>query len=144
MASSKTNVENSNVSGSEEIIGSEPVQLNKMVLLVQIEYVNGRPIEPEILTEAMIKELCQYTNPDHEPYVVEILSPHEVCLTYRQGITLGQIVGELMAIESWMDFPILMTVVIIKRLKVDTIVRARWKHRQMQKEKELEQLEALK
>ena len=135
MASSKTNAEYNNVSGSEEIIGSEPVQLNKMVLLVRIEYVDGRPIEPEILTEAMIKGLCQYTNPDHEPHAVEILSPYEVCLTYRQGITLGQVAGELMAIESWMDFAILVTVVIIKRSKIDAIVSARQKHRQMHKEK---------
>ena len=125
MASSETNAENSNVSGSGEIIDSEPVQLNKMVLLVRIEHVNGRPIEPEIHTEAKIKELCQYTNPDHEPHAVEILSPHEVCLTYRQGITLGKVVEELMAIESWMDFTILVTVMIIKRSKVDTIVSAR-------------------
>ena len=54
MALSKTNAENSNVSGSEEVISSELVQLNKMVLLVQIKHVDGRPIEPKILIEAMI------------------------------------------------------------------------------------------
>ena len=49
-----------------------------------------------------------------------------------------------MAVESWMDFPILVNVVIIKRSKVDAIVSARQKHRQIQKEKELEELEKLK
>ena len=93
-----------------------------MVLLVQIKHVNGRPIESEILTETTIKELCQYTNPDHEPYAVEILSPHEVYLMYKEGFTLGQVVGELMAIESSIDLPILVTVMIIKRSKVDVIV----------------------
>ena len=53
---------------------------------------------------------------------------NEICLTYKQGITLGHVAGELMAIESWMDFPILVTVVIIKRSKVDAIVEARQKH----------------
>ena len=65
--------ENSNASGSDETTNLEPsesVQLNKMVLLVQIAHVDSRPIEPEILTEATFKELCQYTNPDHEPYAV--------------------------------------------------------------------------
>ena len=49
-----------------------------------------------------------------------------------------------MAIESWMDFPILVTVVIIKRSKVDAIVEARQKHRQIQKEKEQIELAKLK
>ena len=56
-------------------------------------------------------------------------------MTYKQGITLVHIAGELMAIESWMDFPILVTVVIIKWSKVDAIVEARQKHQQIQKEK---------
>ena len=49
-----------------------------------------------------------------------------------------------MAIESWMDFPILVTVVIIKRSKVDAIVEARQKHRQIQKEKEQIELDSNK
>ena len=147
MASKETIAENSNASESDETTNLEPlesVQLNKMVLLVQIEHVDGRPIEPEILTEATFKELCQYTNPNHEPYAVEILGPHELCLTYKQGVTLGQVAGELMAIESWMDFPILVTVVIIKRSKVDAIISTRQKHRQILKEKGLEELEKFK
>ena len=92
------------------------------------EHINGRPIEPEILTEGTFKDLCTNTNPLHTPHAVEILSQHEICLTYKQGITLGHIAGELMAIQSWMDFPILVTIVIIKRYKVDTIVEARQKH----------------
>ena len=65
-------------------------------------------------------------------------------VTYKQGITLGHVAGELMAIESWMDFPILVTVVIIKRSKVDTIVEARQKHQQLQKEEEQMELGKLK
>ena len=93
-----------------------------------MEHVDGRPIEPEILTEAAFKVLCTYTNSSHTPHAVEILSPHEICLTYEPGITLGHVAGELMATESWMDFPILVTIVIIKRSKVDAIVEARQKH----------------
>ena len=115
-----------------------------MVLLVRIEHVDGRPIEPEILTEATFHELCLYANSSYEPYAVEILSAHEICITYRQGVSLGQVAGELMVIESLRDFPILITVVIIKRSKVDSIVEVRQKYRQEQKDHELKELEKLK
>ena len=77
-----------------------------------------------------------YTNSVHKPHAVGILSPHELCLTYEQGIALGHVAGELMAIESWMDLPILITVVIINRSKVDAIVKARHDYRQNQKKEE--------
>ena len=146
MASNETTAENSNTRGDENANSEtfESVQVNNMVLLVQIEHVNGRPMGPEILTEAAFKELCQYTNSSHEPYAVETLSPHEICIPYKQGVPLGQVAGELMAIESWMDFPILITVVILTRSKVDAIVNVRQKHRQAQTDKELEELAKLK
>ena len=137
MASNKNVGENSNASGSENYSEtSNEVQVNLMFLLVRIKHVDGRPIEPEILTEETFRELCQYANPDHEPFVIEILSPHEICITYRQGVSLGQVAGELMAAESWRDFPILITVVIIKRSKVDLIVEVRQKYRQERKDQE--------
>ena len=49
-----------------------------------------------------------------------------------------------MVIESWGDLPILVTVVIIKRSKVDAIVEARQKYRKEQKDRELKDLEMLK
>ena len=105
MTSNEVNAENSNVSRSDDTYTDTNVMLNPMVLLVRVEHVDGRQMEPEILTEATFKELCTYTNPSHTPHAVEILSPYEICLNYQQ-ITLGHIAGELMAIESWMDFPI--------------------------------------
>ena len=144
MASNKITGENSNTSGGDDHFSEvdETVLINPMVLLVRIEYVNGRPIEPEILTETTFHELCLYANSSYEPYAVE--SPHEICITYRQGVSLGQVAGELMVIESWRDFPILITIVIIKRLKVDSIVEVRQKYRQEQKDRELKGLEKLK
>ena len=65
-------------------------------------------------------------------------------MTYKQGITLGHVAGELMVIKSWMDFPILVTVVIIKLSKVDEIVEARRKHRKLQKEREQKEIDTLK
>ena len=144
MASNEVNVENSNVSGSEDVNTDTNPMLNSLVLLVRVEHADGRPMELEILTEAAFKELCTYTNPAHKPHAVEILSPHELCLIYEQGVLLGQVAGELMAIESWMDLPILITVVIIERSKVDTIVKARQDYRQSQKQKEKAKIDIMK
>ena len=68
-------------------------------------------------------------NAEHEPHVVKILSPYEICVSYREGIVLGHVAQELMAVESWMDFPVLITAVIIKQTKVNEIVIARHKSR---------------
>ena len=142
MASNEVNIKNSNVSGSDEILGSNSmVTLNPMVLSVRVEHVDGQPIEPEIFTETSFRELCVHTNPVHIPHAVEILSPHQVCLTYQQGIILGHVAGELMAVKSWMDFPILVTVVIMTRFKLDEIVVARQKHRELQREREWQEID---
>ena len=61
MASNEVNVENSNASGSEDVNTDTNPTLNSLVLLVRIEHVDGRPIEPEVLTEAAFKELCILT-----------------------------------------------------------------------------------
>ena len=142
MASNDVTGENSNVSGGDDNFSktNETIQINSMVLLVQIEHVDGRPVGPDVLTESTFRELCQCIHSSYEPYAIEILSPHEICITYRHGVSLGQVAGELMAIESWGDLPILVTVVIIKRCKVDAIVEARQKYRKGQRDKELEDL----
>ena len=144
MASNEVNMENSNVNRSEDINTDTNPMLNSLVLLVRIEHVDGNPIEPEIFTEAAFKELCTYTKLAHEPHAVEILSPYELHLIYEQRVVLGQVAGELMAIESWMDLPILTMVVIIDRSKVDTIVKVRQCYRQSQKQKEKAEIDILK
>ena len=138
--------ENSNASGGDErfIEAEEAIPINPMVLLVRIEHINGRPLGPTIFTETTFRDLCKHANSTCEPHAVEILSPHEICITYEQGVPLGQVAGELMAIESWGDFPILVTVVIIKRSKVDSIVEVRQKSRQEQGARELKEIEKLK
>ena len=145
MASNEITGENSNASGGDDYSETnDEVQINPMVLLVRIEHVDGRPTESKILTETTFHELCQYANSNHEPFAVIILSPHEICITYKQGVSLGQVAGELMEIESWRDFPILITVVIIKRSKNDSVVEARQKYRQERKDQELRNLEKLR
>ena len=90
MVSNEVDVENTNVSGSDEISDlNSPVSMSPLVLLVQIEHVYGQPIESEILTEASFRELCMHTTPVHTLNAVEILSPHELCLTFEKGVELG-------------------------------------------------------
>ena len=146
MASNDITGENSNASGGDDNFSetTETVQINPMVLLVRIKHVDGRPMGSKVLTESTFRELCQCINSSCEPYAIEILSPHEICITYRHGVSLGQVAGELMVIESWGDLPILVTVVIIKRSKVDAIVEARQNYRKEQRDRELEDLEKLK
>ena len=133
MVTNEVNVENINMSQSEDPPTDTNITFNSLVLLVRIKRVDGRPMEPEMLTEATFKELCTCTNSAHRPHAVEIPNPYELCLTYEQEIVLGRIAGELMAIESWMDLPVLITVVIIDRSKVDAIVKARQDYRKNQK-----------
>ena len=146
MALNDVTGENSNASGGDNNFSktNETIQINSMVLLVQIEHVDGRPVGPDVLTESTFRELCQCINSSYEPYAIEILSPHKICMTYKHGVSLGQVAGELMAIELWGDLPILVTTVIIKRSKVDAIVEARQKYRKGQRDKELEDLGKLK
>ena len=65
MASNEVNVENSNVSGSEDIYTDTNIVLNSVVLLVMVEHVDGRPIEPEILTETAINSVPVLTHHTH-------------------------------------------------------------------------------
>ena len=85
MVTNEVNAENSNASGSEDIYTDTHVTLNPMVLLVRVKHVDNRRMELELLTEATFKELCTYTNPSHTSHAVEILSPHEICLTKISG-----------------------------------------------------------
>ena len=64
MASNEITGENSNTSGGDDHFSEvdETVPINPMVLLVRIEHVDGRPIEPEILMETTFPELCLYAN----------------------------------------------------------------------------------
>ena len=89
MVSSEVNIENTNVSWSDEITDPDSLTtMNSLVILVRIEHVDGQPIESEILTEASFRELCMHTNPVHILNAVEILSPYELCLTYEEGMVL--------------------------------------------------------
>ena len=68
MASNGANL-NTNPQGNDETPDSNEVLINEMVLLVRIEDANGRPMEPEILTANIFRDLCIQTIPECEPHV---------------------------------------------------------------------------
>ena len=90
MALNDVTGENSNASGGDDNFSeaNETVQINSMVLLVQIKHVDERPVGPDVLTESTFRELCQCIHSSYEPYAIEILSPHKICITYRHGVSL--------------------------------------------------------
>ena len=98
MASNGVIGESSNASGGDNNFSkaSKTVWINSMVLLVRIKHVDGRPVGPDMLTESTFIELCQCIHSSYEPYAIEILSPHKICVTYRHGVSLGQDWGRLL------------------------------------------------
>ena len=95
----------------------------------------GEAVEPELFTQGKIRELCLSSRGHHDPYEIEILSNHEACLTFKESVTLGLAAGDLMSVEDWMGIPVVITVIILGRSKVRTIVEAKERHRQSLKEK---------
>ena len=57
MASNDIIGENSNASGGDDEFSeaNKTVQINSMVLLIQIEHVDGRPVGPDMLTESTFR-----------------------------------------------------------------------------------------
>ena len=105
-------------------------ELHKLVLLMRISNYEGQAVEPELFTQSKIQELCLSSRGHCDPYEIEILSDHEACLIFKKDVTLGLAVGDLMSVEDWMGVPIVITVIILGRSKIQAILDARERHRQ--------------
>ena len=119
-------------------ISSSP-ELHKLVLLMHVSNYEGEAVEPELFTQSKIQELCLSSRGHYDPHEIEILSNHEVCLTFKKNVTLGLVAGDLMSVEDWMGVPIVITVIILGRNKIRAILDARERHRQSLKEKTYEE-----
>ena len=119
-------------------IGSSP-KLHKLVLLMHVSSYEGEAVEPKLFTQGKIRELYLSSKGHHDPNEIEILSNHEVCLTFKESVTLGLAAGDLMSVADWMGIPVVITVITMGRSKVRTIVEARESHRQSLKEKVYEE-----
>ena len=120
-----------------ESIHSSP-ELHKLVLLVRIRQYEQEPIGPELFTQDRIRELCNSTKSHYEPFDIELMSEYKACLTFKRDVTLGMVVGELMSIEDWMGVPVVITVLILGRDKIGAILEAQERHRQIVRQKEIE------
>ena len=120
-----------------ESIHSSP-ELHKLVLLVQICRYEQEPIGPELFTQGRIRELCNSTKSHYDPFDIELMSEYEACLTFKRDVTLGMVAGELMSIKDWMGVPVVITVLILGRDKIGAILEARERHRQIVRQKEIE------
>ena len=114
-------------------ISSSP-ELHKLVLLMHVINYEGQVVEPELFTQSKIWELCLSSRGHCDSYEIEILSDHEVCLTFKKDVMLGLVVGDLMSVEDWMGVPVVITVIILGRSKIRAILDARERHRQSLKE----------
>ena len=115
-------------------IGSSP-KLHKLVLLMRVSNYEGEAVEPELFTQGGIRKLCLSSRGHYDPFKIKILNNHEACLTFRENVTLGLVVGDLMSVEDWMGIPVVITVIILGRNKVRAIVEARERYRQSLKRK---------
>ena len=61
---------------------------------------------------------------------IEVMSNHEVCLTFKKEVTLGLVAGDIMAVGDWMGVPVIVTIVILGKNKVKAILGARERHEQ--------------
>ena len=109
-------------------------ELPKLVLLMCVSNYEGEVVEPELFMQSKIWELCLSSRGHYDPHEIEILSKHEVCLTFKKNITLGLVVEDLMSVEDWMGVPVVITVIILGRNKIWAILNSRERHRQSERE----------
>ena len=90
----------------------------------------GGVIDAKLFTRSNIRELCLGCKGHYDPYNIEIMSNHEVCLTFQKEVILDLVAGDLMAVGDWIGVPVIVTVIILGKDKVRTILEAREKYRQ--------------
>ena len=81
----------------------------------------GGAVDPELFTRNNIRELCLGCKGHFDSYDIEMMSSHEVCLTFKKEVTLDLVAGDLMSVEDWMGVPVVITVVILSKNKVGKV-----------------------
>ena len=111
-----------------ESISSSP-EPHKLVLLMKVCTYKSRAVDAELFTRSNIRELCLGCKGHYDPYDIEVMSNHEVCLMFKEEVTLGLVPGDLISVEDWMGVPVMVTVVILSENKVRAILKVRERHR---------------
>ena len=112
-------------------LGEPP--LNLLVLLLHVETLHGSSLSEKFLTVSNCHDLSIECG-EEEPYKVELLSAYEDCLTYKEDVVIMELAIKLMAVETWIALPVVITAVILSKDKVDKIIQVR---EQSRKDKEM-------
>ena len=110
----------------------EPL-LNLLILLLHVETLDGSSLPEKFLT---MSNCCNLSIEcaEEEPYKVELLSAYEACLTYKEDVVITELAIKLMAVETWIMLPVVITAVILSKDKVDKIIQVQ---EQSRKDKEM-------
>ena len=117
-----------------ELISSSP-ELHKLVFLMRVCTYEGGAVDTKLFTRNNIRKLCLHCKGHYDPYDIEMMSSHEVCLTIKKEVTLRLVAGNLMSVEDCTGVPLVITVVILGKNKVRAILEARERHRQEMRER---------
>ena len=61
----------------------------------------------------------------NNPYNIEILSPCEVCVSYKEGVVIAVVAGRLMNAAVWNEIPLVVSCTLVPRERMNAIVKAR-------------------
>ena len=68
------------------------VPISMIKVLMRIEKVNGDPLPESLMNPQQLNVFCvQYAG--EQPYHVELLSPYEVSISYREEVVIAVVVG---------------------------------------------------
>ena len=119
----------------------EPL-LNPLVLLLCVETLDRSSLPEKFLTMSNCCNLSIECG-EEEPYKVELLSAYEACLTYKEDVVIVELAIKLMAVETWITLPVVITVVILSKDKVDKIIQVQEQNRKDKEMKANDRLAAM-
>ena len=68
------------------------VPISTMKVLMRIEKVNGNPLPESLMNPQQLNIFCvQYVG--EQPYHIELLSPYEACVSYREVVVIAVVAG---------------------------------------------------
>ena len=100
------------------------VPISTIKVLMRIEKVNGDPLPESLMNPQQLNIFCvQYAG--EQPYHVELLSPYEVSISYREGVVIAVVAGRLMNAAVWNEIPLVVSCTLVPRersqLQIDPV-----------------------
>ena len=99
------------------------VPISTIKVLMRIEKVNGDPLPESLMNPQQLNIFCvQYAG--EQPYHVELLSPYEASISYREGVVIAVVAGRLMNAAVWNKIPLVVSCTLVPRERMSAIVKA--------------------